>query len=204
MVDYYTTAFEDYFKETFSLDPSLFLNPLVRYLRPGASILDVGCGSGRDMLWLSQRGYKVTGLERSRGLASLAGEYSGCRVIEADFENYDFSNLQSDSIILVGSLVHVPHRKFASILKNIITGLRYNGKALITVKEGTNAVTDSKGRNFFLWKDDEIRREFERAGIRVVEFSRQTSVLREEDVWLSYVIERSAGGAKRTESFHLS
>ena len=196
MIDYYTRAFEEYFKETFYLDPSLFLSPLLKYLGSGASILDVGCGSGRDMLWLNQRGFRVTGLERSRGLASLARKHSGCMVIEADFENYDFSNLESDGIILVGSLVHIPHRKFAPVLKNIINGLRFNGKALITVKEGDEKETDSKGRNFFLWKDDEIRCEFESAGIRVIEFSRQTSVLRKKDIWLSYIMKRSGGHAK--------
>jgi len=31
----------------------------------------VGCGSGRDLLWLKNRGFKVIGFERPKGLAEL-------------------------------------------------------------------------------------------------------------------------------------
>ncbi len=71
----------------------------------------MGCGSGRDLLWLKERGFKVMGFERSEGLAELARKNSGCEVIEGDFETFDFSPLSFDAVIASGSLVHVPHEK---------------------------------------------------------------------------------------------
>ena len=54
------------------MDPSSFLQPFASHLAEGSLILDVWCGSGRDLLWLKNRGFKVIGFERSKGLAELA------------------------------------------------------------------------------------------------------------------------------------
>ncbi len=71
MPDYYTKHFQAYHKKTFSIDPSSFLEPLKNTLEPGCRILDIGCGSGRDMLWLKNHGFSVSGFERSAGLAGV-------------------------------------------------------------------------------------------------------------------------------------
>jgi hypothetical protein len=52
MSDYYTHHFQVYHARTFSVDPSSFLNPLAAHLSTGSTVVDVGCGSGRDILWL--------------------------------------------------------------------------------------------------------------------------------------------------------
>ena len=112
MKDFYSKNYKQYHERTFSVDPSPFLSPFIRALPKGASILDVGCGSGRDLLWLKKRGFKVAGLERSAGLAELARKNSGCEVLECDFETFDFSQLSFDAVISSGSLVHISHEKF--------------------------------------------------------------------------------------------
>ena len=91
MKDFYRENHREYFERTFNIDSSTFLSPLSSKLSPGAFILDVGCGSGRDLLWLKKRGFSVTGFEKSPELAGLARKNSGCQVIEGDFISYDFS-----------------------------------------------------------------------------------------------------------------
>ena len=103
MSDFYQNNYRAYHEKTFSIDPSSFLEPFASHLAEDSLILDVGCGSGRDLLWLKNRGFKVIGFERSKGLAELARENVGCEVIEGDFETFDFSTLSVDAIILINS-----------------------------------------------------------------------------------------------------
>jgi SAM-dependent methyltransferase len=86
MDDYYEENCREYNEATVAIDPSSFLAPLLARIEPPATILDVGCGSGRDMLWFKERGFRVTGFERSSGLAELARKHSGCPVTEGDKE----------------------------------------------------------------------------------------------------------------------
>jgi len=57
MKDFYQQNYNAYHEDTFGIDPSSFLDPLVKHLTPSASILDIGCGGGRDLCWLKQRGF---------------------------------------------------------------------------------------------------------------------------------------------------
>jgi len=92
--DYYEdNYYQAYHEKTFLIDPTSFLEPFVESLHEGSLILDAGCASGRDLLWLKNRGFNVIGFEKSEQLARLARENAGCKVIEGDFEAYDFSEL---------------------------------------------------------------------------------------------------------------
>jgi len=95
MSDYYQKNYNAYHEKTFSIDPTSFLAPLAQRLPAEAFVLDVGCGSGRDLLWMKKRGFDVIGFERSPGLAELARDNVGCEVIQGDFETYDFSSIVS-------------------------------------------------------------------------------------------------------------
>jgi SAM-dependent methyltransferase len=188
--DYYQSRFFEYHKQTFHVDPSSFISPLEKQLKPGAAVLDVGCGSGRDLLWFKERGFNVIGFEQSRGLAELAKENVGCEVIEGNFETYDFSRLSVDAILLVGALVHLPYDKFKPVFENITTCLNERGKVLVTMKKGRGFFEDEDGRVFYLWQDKDLREVFTETGYKILEFKRQVSLVRDSDTWLGYVLER--------------
>ena len=53
--------------------PSPWLQRFVPLLRPGGTVLDVACGSGRHLRWLAAQGFVVTGVDRdAAALAPLA------------------------------------------------------------------------------------------------------------------------------------
>lgn len=60
MPDFYIEHYKAYHEKTFSIDPTSFLEPLARRLPPEAFILDVGSGSGRDLLWMKKSGNCLT------------------------------------------------------------------------------------------------------------------------------------------------
>jgi SAM-dependent methyltransferase len=191
MSDYYQQNYKKYHDKTFPVDPTSFLTPFAEKLKPGATILDIGCGSGRDLLWFKNRGFKVIGFERSHGLASLAMENVGCQVIEGDFETYDFSRLSVDAIMLVGALVHLPHIKVPEVLNSITEALKGNGKILLTLKKGTGRSSDPHGRVFNLWQDDALRKLFNRFELVAIDFFQQSSEIGTDEVWLGYVLEKA-------------
>ena len=188
MTDYYQKNYKAYHEKTFSIDPTSFLAPLAQRLPPEAFILDVGCGSGRDLLWMKNRGFEVIGFEQSEGLAQLARENADCEVIQGDFETYDFSSIFVDAIMLVGALVHVPHERFSEVFKNITASISRRGNVLITLKEGKGDMTDPDGRTFYLWEDPKAREMFDTLGFKVRNFSSAVSKTGSGDLWLSYVL----------------
>jgi len=190
MSDYYQKKYKAYHEKTFSIDPSSFLSPLAQRLPPEAFVLDVGCGSGRDLLWMKKRGFDVIGFERSPGLAELARDNAACEVIEGDFESYDFSSALVDAIMLVGALVHVPHQRFSNVFQNITSAISDNGSVLITLKQGSGDRTDSDGRVFYLWDDQKTREVFDTLGFKVCDFSTSVSKTGSGDVWMSYVLDK--------------
>ena len=190
MLEFYQDNYRAYHERTFYIDPSSFLSPLVKCLSPGSRILDVGCGSGRDLLWMKKRGFDVIGFEQSPGLAKLARENVGCEIIEGDFETYDFSAILVDAVILVGALVHIPYKRFSEVFGNITSALPEHGNVLITLKEGSGSRTDSESRIFYLWQDDEARKLFDSLGFKIHEFLKSISKTSSGEVWLTYIIDK--------------
>jgi len=157
-------------------------------LEPKATILDIGCGSGRDLLWFARQGFRPTGFEQSPSLASLARKHANCPVIEGDFICYNFSDLQFSALVFVGSLVHVSQEAFPSILTSTCQALIPGGMLLITMKEGNGTFFAGDGRVFTLWSRQDIEKIFVASKLRILDFSRQKSKLRPDDIWLGYVL----------------
>ncbi|GBD97849.1 MAG TPA: class I SAM-dependent methyltransferase [Nitrospirae bacterium] len=188
MKDYYQKHAKDYHDKTFQLDPNSILSPLVKQLAPKSKILDIGCASGRDLIWLSKKGFDVQGLERASELARMARENSGCNVIEADFKTFDFSSLDVDAIVAVGSLVHVGHDRLESVIKSCLRAVGRPGHILMTLKEGQGFKEGSDGRIFALWQENELEEIFQCLQLSIVDFSRQVSKIKRNDIWLGYVV----------------
>ena len=191
MSDYYQQNYREYHEKTFSVDPKSFLTPIAEKLKPGATILDIGCGSGRDLLWFRQRGFEVVGFERSPDLAGLARKNVGCEVIEGDFGTYDFSQLSVDAIMLVGALVHLPHNKVPEVLNSINRALKDDGIIFLSLKKGAGNTSDSHGRVYYLWNDGELRDLFEDLGLDVIDYFQQPSTIGTDEVWIGYVLEKA-------------
>jgi len=189
--DFYTAFSQEYHERTVDLDPSPFLEPLASRLAPGSLVMDVGCSSGRDLLWFKSRGFTVKGLERSPGLARMARKSVQCRIIDDDFETFDFSTCSVDALCLVAALVHVPPERLPAVLGRILEALKPGGLALVTMKEGEGGSTDGRGRTFCLWHDRALRQLFGGLSLAVEHFTRRESLMATGEVWLEYVLRKS-------------
>lgn len=66
-------------------------------LKPGASVLDVGCGLGLHVLELTERGYASVGLDLSLAMLSRASEEAQARSLRINFRHGDMRELSFDS-----------------------------------------------------------------------------------------------------------
>lgn len=186
--NYYEDNHKQYFDSTVGIDPSVFLEPLAKQLIPKATILDIGCGSGRDLLWFAEHGFRPTGFEQSPSLANLARKHSHCPVIEGDFSRFNFSDLQFSALVFVGSLVHISPETLPAILASTCQALIPEGLLLITLKEGNGASLAADGRVFTLWSKPDVEKVFAESNLHIVDFSRQISKIFPDDIWLGYVL----------------
>jgi SAM-dependent methyltransferase len=141
------------------------------------------------MLWLENRGFSCVGLDCSPALAELARRHTGLEVIEADFEAFDFQEMDMDALLLVGTLVHVPHERFQLIFSRILRALKPQGHVLLTVKQGQGVQTRSDGRVFYLWPKADLMSIFEDCSVICIKYFEQQSTIRASDLWMSFVLQ---------------
>ena len=108
----------------------------VLMLAPDLSMLDLGCGNGRHMFELAQRGYRVEGLEWAEPLvehvaAQLQERHSTARIIHGDMRELD--ELGPYDVILVmnssfGFWSDAEHRRW---LHSISTALSPGGRLVL-------------------------------------------------------------------------
>jgi ubiquinone/menaquinone biosynthesis C-methylase UbiE len=110
----------------------------------GASILDVGCGTGRHSVELARKGFAVTGIDLSSGMLAQARDKAKAAEVEIEWiqENACTFSLdkQFDAVIclcegsfgLLGGEDDAIEQPLA-ILRSICRSLRPDGKALFTM-----------------------------------------------------------------------
>jgi SAM-dependent methyltransferase len=66
-------------------------------VKPGARLLDVGCGVARHVVELARRGYRMTGIDVSRGLLRVGERLAREASVDVDLRHLDARLLDYDS-----------------------------------------------------------------------------------------------------------
>ena len=79
-INYYNLNAKKFIENTQNADMHLAQEKFLQLLPGSASILDFGCGSGRDAKYFLEKGYQVTAIDGSAELCRLASEFTGIEV----------------------------------------------------------------------------------------------------------------------------
>lgn len=134
-LEFYNSMAADFVQGTLYADVEPLRQSFLKYLKHGAAILDLGCGSGRDSKYFLEKGYSVTAADGSAELCKLASEFIGREVVQITFDRLDYDRM-FDGIWACASLLHVPSTQLPAIFGKISRSLKPGGYLYVSFKYG--------------------------------------------------------------------
>ena len=84
-IEVYNQNVEKYRALVDKLPNTKTLKSFMSRFKAGATILDFGCGPGRDLITFASLGHRAIGLDGSRAFVEMAQRHSGCEVWQQQF-----------------------------------------------------------------------------------------------------------------------
>ena len=192
-LEYYNQNAEDFFAGTRDHDVSQNIAALLSYIEaePPFTILDCGCGPGRDLKAFAGMGHVAVGLEGSERFAAMARDYSGCEVWQQDFLRLDLPANHFDGVFANAALFHVPRQALPSLLLALHATLKPGGVLFSSNPHGQNEEGWNCGRYGAYHDLETWRRLMSDAGfIELTHYYRPPNLPREQQPWLASVWRR--------------
>ncbi len=144
---HYEQTAQQFRDSTWDHDVSQNIDALLRHLQgsPPFTILDFGCGPGRDLRRFRSLGHVAIGLEGAAPFVAMARE-SGCEVWQQDFLQLDLPAARFDGIFANASLFHVPTAALPRVLGQLHATLRSQGVLSCSNPRGHNQEGWNRGR----------------------------------------------------------
>lgn len=139
-LEHYHTRAEAFWEGTRDHDVMQNIEALLRHIqvKPPFSILDFGCGPGRDLQEFKRRGHHAVGLEGAPALAELARINSGGEVWQQDFLALDLPDAHFDGVFANASLFHIPRQELPRVLRQLHATLKPQGVLFSSNPRGNN------------------------------------------------------------------
>jgi SAM-dependent methyltransferase len=152
---------------------------------PPFTVLDFGCGPGRDLKAFTGRGHIAVGVEGSARFAEMARAYSGCEVLHQDFLKLDLPAGRFDGVFANAALFHVPAQELPRVLRELRASLKPRGVLLSSNPRGHNEEGWNQGRYGVYWDLATWRRHLAAAGfVELNHYYRPAGLPRDEQPWL--------------------
>lgn len=139
-VDYYNSNAERYLIDTENADMSRLYVMFEKYLKPGDTILDIGCGSGRDSKYFAEKNYNVYAHDGSEAMVAHAKKQLGDKVAHCYFEDFDPVKLFQHAIFFDGlwacsTLLHVKEEDLVGVINHYTDYLKDGGVFFMSFKK---------------------------------------------------------------------
>lgn len=180
---YYSTNYKEYISSTQKVDMTEHYKRFLPYLSQGAKILDVGFGSGRDMLYFENKGYNVLGIDNVSEFVDN-GKANGLNVELCDFHNLPYIEM-FDGIWACASLLHSNDLPLA--FNNLNKALKVGGHIYLSMKNG-NGTNVENGR-FYQYIDEEKLKELcKNSNLSILEIYNSEDLLKRNNGWINVIL----------------
>lgn len=188
---YYNANAKTFLDSTVNVGFSAIQTKFLDKLYKDASILDFGCGSGRDTKYFYEQGYVVEAIDGSEELCKFASEYTGLVVKHMYFQELSEEN-KYDAIWACSSILHLPYAELIDVMKKMVIALKENGLIYTSFKYGTFEGVRN-GRYFIDMTEDNLEKLLQEVGGLEVEETWVTSDVRPgrgEEKWLNLFLRK--------------
>lgn len=155
-IEYYNKNADDYYWLTVGIDMDATRQRFAAYLPAESNVIDLGCGSGRDVLAFTNMGHNAVGLDAAEELVKLAKERLEIRAFTGDMSTWTAGE-PYNGIWCCASLIHLNDKDVRSFFGKLDRNLKPGGVLYLSVKSGIQTSEDKNGvyqRNF---TEDELR-----------------------------------------------
>ncbi|AZG08556.1 class I SAM-dependent methyltransferase [Pigmentiphaga sp. H8] len=194
-LDYYEQNAAAFWEGTRDHDVGQNIDALLRHIAAPAplAILDFGCGPGRDLKALRERGHAPVGLDGSPSFADMARAHSGCEVWCQDFLALELPAGRFDGIFANASTFHIPSQDLPRVLAALHATLKPGGVLFCSNPRGNNEEGWNRGRYGVYHDLEHWRRYLDAAGFDELEhYYRPAGLPRAQQPWLATVWRRRA------------
>lgn len=137
-LDYYDENAEAFVQGTLHADMNRIRQEFLNYLpEGGGTILDLGCGSGRDSLAFRNAGYEVVAVDGSKELCRRACALIGQPVVCSTFQQYTPApGVRFGGIWACASLLHLMPEELVPVISKLTDALLAQGIWYMSFKYG--------------------------------------------------------------------
>ena len=190
-IAYYNLNAENFIENTQNVDMHLAQDRFLQLLDENASILDFGCGSGRDTRYFLDKGYRVTATDGSAEICRLASIFTGIAVKEMLFQQLDDINTYG-GIWACSSILHLPKNELLLVIRKMCNALKDTGVIYTSFKCGDFEGVRN-GRYFTDFTEDSFKKFIE--GIPELTIEDQWITVdvrlgRGEEKWLNLILRK--------------
>jgi len=189
-LEHYERSAEDFWRGTREHDVSQNIGALLQHIEgtPPFTILDFGCGPGRDLKAIAALGHVAVGLDGSARFAEMARAYSGCEVLQQDFLKLKLPAGRFDGVFANAALFHVPGQELPRVLRELHATLKPRGVLFSSNPRGDNEEGWNQERYGAYWDLETWRRYLAAAGFaELTHYYRPAGLPRERQPWLATV-----------------
>lgn len=137
--DYYNKNAADMIDNTLKLDLQPIYEKFERYLSPGAKLLDVGFGSGRDSLHFDAKGFEVVSIDFAQEVYSRGKILLNTEVLLVDVRDIRYKN-EFEGIWASAVLFHYEEGQIQDVLMRCWDALKPGGVMYLSFKYGEAAL----------------------------------------------------------------
>lgn len=183
---YYSRHSKEYIEKTLYADMSQEYKMLESMISKDAKILDIGFGSGRDLLHFTNRGYDAFGIDIEDNFVEHAISW-GLKARKGNILSYD-SKEKYDAVWCSACLLHLKRTELEKAYQNIRSLMKDDGILFLSMKysDSKREEIDADNRQMTYFNEEDIQN----LPFRIIDRNMKQDETRPEVRWVNLLLKK--------------